>query len=143
MDRPRAASCSRSRRSWAFLSSWSASARRSMIWWPSTLTSSSKRWSDKIDGCGNQRHRCVRPTDMIRSRRLALAAAVVALGLAACGDPNTTTPLAEQPPVIHLAGQSGGGFSPAPAAASTQAADTKIAFAAPTEFVYDGDLPDL
>ena len=45
---------------------------------------------------------------MIRSRRLALAAVVVALGLAACGDPNTTTPLAEQPPVIQLAsGQSG------------------------------------
>src|SRR3954453_12232693 len=145
MDRPRAASCSRSRRSWAFPSSWSASARRSMIWWPSPLTSSSKRWSDKIDGCGNQRHRYVRQTDMIRSRRLALAAAVVALGLAACGDPNTTTPLAEQPPVIHLAGQSGGGFAPAPAAATAEAAtaDSKIAFGAPTNFVYDGDMPDL
>src|SRR4051794_17282899 len=115
-----------------------------MISSPSTLTSSSKRWSDKIDDCGNQPHRYIRPTHMIRSRRLALTAAVVALGLAACGDPNTTTPVAEQPPVIHLAGQSGGGFSPAPAAASAEAAaDTKIAFAAPTEFVYDGDFPDL
>src|SRR3954454_16660771 len=115
-----------------------------MISSPSTLTSSSKRWSDKIDDCGNQPHCYVRPTHMIRSRRLALAAAVVALGLAACGDPNTTTPVAEQPPVIHLAGQNGGGFSPAPAAASAEAAaDTKIAFAAPTEFVYDGDFPDL
>src|SRR4051812_48820556 len=81
---------------------------------------------------------------MIRSRRLALAAAVVALGLAACGDPNTTKPVAERPPVIHLAGQSGGGFAPAPAAATAEAAtDTKIAFGAPTDFVYDGDLPDL
>src|SRR4051794_32304990 len=81
---------------------------------------------------------------MIRFRRLALAAVVVPLGLAACGDPNSTTPVAEQPPVIHLAGQSGGGFAPAPAAATAEAAtDTKIAFGAPTDFVYDGDLPDL
>src|SRR4051794_20675296 len=81
---------------------------------------------------------------MIRFRRLALAAVVVPLGLAACGDPNSTTPVAEQPPVIHLAGQSGGGFAPAPAAAtSAAAADTKIAFGGPTNFVYDGDLPDL
>jgi len=81
---------------------------------------------------------------MIRFRRLALAVVVVPLGLAACGDPNSTTPVAEQPPVIHLAGQSGGGFAPAPAAAtSAAAADTKIAFGGPTDFVYDGDLPDL
>jgi len=85
---------------------------------------------------------------MIRSRRLALAAAVVALGLTACGDPNTTTPVAEQPPVIHLAGSqsSGGGFAAAPAAATAEAstsADSKIAFMAPTEFVYDGEFPDL
>src|SRR3954462_11185033 len=144
MDRPRVASSSRSRRSWAFRSSWSVSASRSVISCPSILTSSSKRWSDKIDVYGNQQHRCVRPSHMIRSRRLALAAAVVALGLAACGDPNTTTPVAERPPVIHLAGQSGGGFAPAPAAATAEAAtDTKIAFGAPTDFVYDGDLPDL
>src|SRR3954447_19972887 len=81
---------------------------------------------------------------MIRFRRLALAVVVVPLGLAACGDPNSTTPVAEQPPVIHLAGQSGGGFAPPPAAApSAAAADTKIAFGGPTDFVYDGDLPHL
>src|SRR4051794_33357803 len=81
---------------------------------------------------------------MIRFSRLALAAVVVPLGLAACGDPNSTTPVAEQPPVIHLAGQSGGGFAPAPAAATSAAgADTKIAFRGPTDFVYDGNLPDL
>jgi len=83
---------------------------------------------------------------MIRSRRLVLAATVVALGLTACGDPNTTTPLADKPPVIHLASSqsSGGGFAPAPAAARAQgAADTKIAFAAPTNFVYGGQFPDL
>ena len=86
---------------------------------------------------------------MIRSRRLALAAAVVALGLTACGDPNTTTPLADQPPVIHLAGDtgsrsSGGGFEAAPAAATADASvDSKIAFVGPTDFVYDGEFPDL
>ena len=86
---------------------------------------------------------------MIRSRRLALAAAVVALGLTACGDPNTTTPLADRPPVIHLAGNSsgrssGGGFEAAPAAATADASvDSKIAFVGPTDFVYDGEFPDL
>ncbi|HZY08008.1 MAG TPA: hypothetical protein VFE69_09695, partial [Ilumatobacteraceae bacterium] len=86
---------------------------------------------------------------MIRSRRLALVAAVVALGLTACGDPNTTTPLADQPPVIHLAGDtgsrsSGGGFEAAPAAATADASvDSKIAFVGPTDFVHDGEFPDL
>jgi hypothetical protein len=85
---------------------------------------------------------------MIRSRRLALAAVVVVLGLSACGDPNTTTPLADQPKVIQLAsGQSGGGSKAAeaaPAAATMDAAaDSKMAFFGPTEFVYEGDLPAL
>jgi hypothetical protein len=81
---------------------------------------------------------------MIRSRRLALAAVVVAVGLTACGNPNATAPLADQPPVIHLAsGQGGSATEAAPAAATAGAADSKIAFMAPTEFVYDGQLPAL
>jgi hypothetical protein len=80
---------------------------------------------------------------MIRSRRLALAAVVVVLGLAACGDPNTTTPLADEPQVIQLASGQGGGFEAAPAAASVNAADSKMAFFTPTDFVYDGDIPAL
>jgi hypothetical protein len=85
---------------------------------------------------------------MIRSRRLALAAVVVVLGLSACGDPNTTTPLADQPKVIQLASGQGGGGSvgaeAAPAAATMDArAESKMAFFGLTEFVYDGDLPAL
>ena len=82
---------------------------------------------------------------MIRSRRLALASIVVILGLSACGDPSTTTPLAEQPKVIQLAtGQTGSGGGAAPAAATADAsAESKMAVFAPTEFVYDGELPAL
>jgi hypothetical protein len=88
---------------------------------------------------------CERQRDMIRSRRLALAAVVVVLGLSACGDPNTTTPLADRPQVIELAsGQNGSGnAAAAPAAESVDAADTKMAYFGPTEFVYDGELPAL
>jgi hypothetical protein len=82
---------------------------------------------------------------MIRSRRLALAAVVVVLGLSACGDPNTTAPLADQPQVIQLAsGQTGTGAAPAAAESmDMDAADSKMAFFGPTEFVYDGELPAL
>ena len=85
---------------------------------------------------------------MIRSRHLALAAAVVAVGLASCGDPSTTAPLAQKPKpkVIDLAsGQStGGGGNAAPAAATVDAStESKIAFMGRTEFVYDGLLPAL
>ena len=82
---------------------------------------------------------------MIRSRRFALAAVVVVLGLSACGDPNTTTPLADQPKVIQLASGQGGSATAeaAPAAATMSAADSKMAFFGPTEFVYDGELPAL
>lgn len=86
---------------------------------------------------------------MIRSHRFAFAAAVVAFGLSACGNPDTTTPLADQklPQVIQLAnGQSGTGGA-VPAAASDSAAnastDSKIAFMGSTKFVYDGALPVL
>lgn len=84
-----------------------------------------------------------RQRDMIRSRRFALAAVVVVLGLSACGDPNTTAPLADKPQVIQLAsGQTGSGGA-APAAETMDAADSKMAIYGPTEFVYDGDLPGL
>ena len=63
---------------------------------------------------------------MIRSRRVALAAIVVVLGLSACGDPTTTAPLADQPKVLQLAsGQTGTGVGEAaPAAATVDAADS-------------------
>ncbi|MEY2524907.1 MAG: hypothetical protein QOJ66_3472 [Ilumatobacteraceae bacterium] len=82
---------------------------------------------------------------MIRSRRLVLVAAVVALGLSACGSPNTTTPVADQPQVIRLAGSQTGSGGPLPAAADSANASTesKIAIMAPTKFVYDGELPAL
>jgi hypothetical protein len=90
---------------------------------------------------------------MIRSRHLALSAAVVALGLASCGDPSTanrastTAPIAAKPQVIELAsGQStaSGGGAATPAAASADAStETKIAYMGTTEFVYDGELPAL
>ena len=82
---------------------------------------------------------------MIRSRRQALASIVVILGLSACGDPSTTTPLADQPKVIQLAnGQTGSGGATAPAAATADAsAESKMAVFGPTEFVYDGELPAL
>jgi hypothetical protein len=95
---------------------------------------------------GNHSRAGRRQTTMTRSRCVALAAVVVVLGLSACGDPNTTAPLADQPKVIQLAsGQSGSGAAEAaPAAATTSAvADSKMAFFGPTEFVYDGELPVL
>ncbi len=84
---------------------------------------------------------------MIRSRRLALVAFGVALALSACGDPSSTTPLAEQPPVIELAsGQTGSGAATLEAAADAPvdaSADSKMAFMPTTEFVYEGELPAL
>jgi hypothetical protein len=82
---------------------------------------------------------------MIRSRRLVLVAAVVALGLSSCGNPNTTTPLAEKPQVIQLAGRQSGSGGAVPAAVDTASASapSKIAIMGSTKFVYDGDLPAL
>jgi hypothetical protein len=81
---------------------------------------------------------------MIRSRRFALVAIVAAFGITACGDPSTTAPLADQPQVIELAGrQSTGSGGAAPAAASTDSAESKMAVFAPTEFTFDGELPVL
>ncbi|HEX2783124.1 MAG TPA: hypothetical protein VHN36_06030 [Ilumatobacteraceae bacterium] len=81
---------------------------------------------------------------MIRSRRLALVAIVFAFGISACGDPSTTAPLAGKPKVIQLAaGAARDATEMAPAAATGGVADSKIAAMAPTEFVYDGELPAL
>ena len=76
---------------------------------------------------------------MIRSRRFAFAALVVVLGLSACGDPSTTTPLADQPKVIQLASGQAGGAAPTAASATAEAADSKMAYFGATEFVYDGE----
>ncbi|MEY2444929.1 MAG: hypothetical protein QOE00_1509, partial [Ilumatobacteraceae bacterium] len=72
----------------------------------------------------------------------ALVAVGIAIGIAACGDPNTTAPLANQPKVIQLASATARD-SVAMAPATAGAADSKIASIAPTDFVYDGQLPDL
>ena len=81
---------------------------------------------------------------MIRSRRLALVAIVVAFGISSCGDPSTTPPLADQPKVIELAnGQSTASGGAAPNAVGAASADSKMAVFAPTEFTYDGELPAL
>ena len=104
------------------------------------------RSSDKIDDSGNRNDGCRRQRDMIRSHRLVLVAAVVALGMSACGDPNTTTPLADRPQVIQLAsGQSraAGAAPSAEASAANVSTDSKIAFMGSTNFVYDGELPAL
>ena len=106
------------------------------------------RWSKKIEGSGNQGVGRQRQKGMIRSRRLALVAIAFTFGIAACGDPSssgTTSPPTHSPKVIQLAGSQGATTERAPAAALPTAgsADSKIAFMAPTEFVYDGDLPAL
>ncbi|MGZ6987075.1 MAG: hypothetical protein ACXVKP_19425, partial [Ilumatobacteraceae bacterium] len=84
---------------------------------------------------------------MIRSRRLALVAIVFAFGIAACGEPSSTTPAANQPKVIQLAGSQGGTSAErAPAAAMPSGgatADSKMAVFGATKFVYDGQLPAL
>ena len=107
------------------------------------------RWSKKIDDPRNQCGGRQRQKGMIRSRRLALVAIVFAFGIAACGAPissgTTTAPHTSKPKVIQLAGGQRATTEAAPAAAMPTAgsADSKVAFMAPTEFVYDGDLPAL
>jgi nicotinate-nucleotide--dimethylbenzimidazole phosphoribosyltransferase len=76
----------------------------------------------------------------LRSRRLALVASVLILGLTACGDPREE-PAASGPAVIVVAGAaSGTGSSSAPA--SAESADSKMV-AAVIEFLYEGTPPDL
>ncbi len=108
------------------------------------------RWSKKIETPGNQDVPRQRRIGMIRSRRVALVAIVFAFGIAACGDPGTTTPSAKQPKVIQLAASQGGATADrAPAAAMPSggggggAIDSKMPVLAPTDFVYDGQLPAL
>lgn len=107
------------------------------------------RWSKKIEEPGNQPCRRQRQKGMIRSRRLALVAIVLAFGIAACGDPSssgtTTAPHTSKPKVIQLAASQRATTEGAPAAAMPTAgsADSKVAFMGPTEFVYDGTIPAL
>jgi|GEM_PF-275341 len=95
-------------------------------------------------------------THRLRSHRLALVAAVLVLGAAACGTEDTAEPAAAVatttagPPVIRVAGGgAGGGRSAAPAVAESgadadvaAAADSKM-MAAWMRFVFEGEAPDL
>jgi hypothetical protein len=85
---------------------------------------------------------------------MAYAAAVIVLGLTACGSPSdessspttagsATTVVAGSPPVIQIsgAGATGSGRSAAPMAEADSAGDTKLA--AYLTYVYGGDLVDL
>ena len=58
----------------------------------------------------------------MRSRRLALVAAVAVLGLAACGDAKPSTTAGKAPAVIHVGG-AGGPAAPGVANASVAAGD--------------------
>jgi hypothetical protein len=101
------------------------------------------RWSKKIDSSGNHGGHDQRQTDMIRSRRLALVAIVISFGIASCGDPTTTTPLADRPKVIQLASGTRASGGAAPTAAAADSAETKMAVFGPIEYTYAGDLPAL
>lgn len=78
---------------------------------------------------------------MIRSRRLAFAAAAVLLGLSACGDASSHTTSAKAPVVIHLgAGGSGAGRE------GTKLSPTADRMMMPFQditYVFDGTAPDL
>jgi hypothetical protein len=73
---------------------------------------------------------------MIVSRRVALAAAALVLGLSSCGDPNT--PTAGRPPVIQL-------MTGARATGAAPQADTSRAFMpyGDVTYVYSGSFPQL
>ncbi|MDO8364897.1 MAG: hypothetical protein Q7V88_18550 [Actinomycetota bacterium] len=78
---------------------------------------------------------------MIRSRRFALAAAAVLIGLSACGDAaRTATPATtsgKAPVVIHL------GSSGAAGGAENAAADRMMMPMQEIDYVYDGAFPEL
>lgn len=79
---------------------------------------------------------------MLRSRRFALAAAAVLLGLSACGDANSTTTAGQNPAVIHIgAGASNGGKVAATAEGGMS--DRMMMPYANITYVYDGAYPDL
>ncbi len=75
---------------------------------------------------------------MLRSRRLAFAAAAVLVGLTACGSANSSTTATKAPVVIHVGASSGAGGGKA----ESPAADRMMMMQDVT-FVYDGAYPDL
>lgn len=78
---------------------------------------------------------------MLRSRRFALAAAAVLLGLSACGDANSTT-AGQNPAVIHIgAGAANGGKVAATAEGGMS--DRMMMPYANFTYVYEGTYPDL
>ena len=78
----------------------------------------------------------------MRSRRLALVAAVAVLGLTACGDAKPSTTAGKAPAVIHVGG-AGGATTPGVAGASIATGDRMMAPWADITYVYDGAFPDL
>ena len=77
---------------------------------------------------------------MLRSRRFALAAAAVLLGLSACGDANSTT-AGKNPAVIHIGAAANG--SKVSATAEGGMSDRMMMPYASFTYVYDGAYPDL
>ena len=80
---------------------------------------------------------------MMRSRRLALVAAVAVLGLAACGDAKPSTTAGKAPAVIHVGASGGAGASPVSANASIATGDRMMAPFGDITYVFDGTFPDL
>ena len=80
---------------------------------------------------------------MLRSRRFALAAAAVLLGLSACGDAANSTTAGQSPAVIHIGAGGNGGKVAGTAAAEGGAADRMMMPYANITYVYDGTYPDL
>lgn len=78
---------------------------------------------------------------MLRSRRFALVAAAVILGLSACGDAGSSTSSPSSPAVIHIGS---GNKAAAPTAEGGATADDRmIAPWGTFTYVYDGVYPDL
>ena len=77
---------------------------------------------------------------MLRSRRFALAAAALVLGISACGGANNTSTAAKAPTVIHV-GSGGGGNSKATAGAAVD--ESMRPYFGNITYVYDGQFPDL
>lgn len=79
---------------------------------------------------------------MLRSRRFALAAAAVLLGLSACGDANSTT-AGQNPAVIHIGAGAGASGGKVAATAEGGMSDRMMMPYANFTYVYDGAYPDL
>lgn len=79
---------------------------------------------------------------MLRSRRIAFAAAAIVLGLSACGDAGSTISTGKAPAVIHL-GAAGGTNKLAAPTAGGEAADSMMRPYGVITYVYDGTYPDL